>query len=138
MNNQIIKSIDEVKLGQEIGFTYSANHEIYKGFGTVQKISGQTVKINTGEKYPFTYSFRKLTKSNHVFILESKEEVNNFNQKRKEIREKVDKIINKYWENRIAKAEQEKKEQGVYNDGEVWVMDETGFHKSHTKYGISV
>lgn len=145
--NQIIKNVSEVKEGQEIGFSWTANNDAYKTIGKVIKINGNTIRIQSQlhvrgyeKDQIFTYSFRKITKQNHVFDNPNIEEINNFNQKNKEVRDKVEQVINQYWKKKIEKAEQEQKEQGVYVESETFLID---FGKGelvpqYKKYGISV
>lgn len=142
----IIKSVESISLGQEIGFSWSANHDIYRTIGKVVKISGNTIKLESQlnvrgyqKGHIFTYSFRKSTKSNNVFELspEGIYEITKFNQVNEEVQQKVNAIINEYWETKIAKAEQEQKDQGVYKSGEVYEITGNGLVHKYNKMEIS-
>ena len=153
--NQIIKSVEQVKIGQTIGLSFTNNNRSYKIIGKIDKINGNTIKIINNmyvggyePKHIFTYSFRKSTKSNHIFAIpddmneahELTKQVIKFN----EIEEQAIKLVidaaNRYWDDRIKKSEEKQKEQGVYEESTVYEID---FGKGelvpqYKKYGISV
>lgn len=152
---QIIKSVDQVKTGQVIGLSFTNNNRIYKIIGKVDKINGNTIKIINNmyvggyePKHIFSYSFRKSTKSNHVFAIpedmneahELTKEVIKFNDIEQKAYEVATNVIDKYWTERIAKADQERKDKGVYEESTTYEID---FGKGELvpqfkKYGISV
>lgn len=147
--NKIIKNVSEVEVGQTIGFTWTANNDAYRTYGQIVSKNGNTIKIKSEldvrgyqKDQIFTYSFRKSTKWNHVFIFEGADEIVSFNKSQGDYRQKLEAKINEYWIKRIEKADQERKEQGVYLESETFNINfETGRLEpiaDSKRYGISV
>jgi hypothetical protein len=140
----IIKSVDQVKPGQEIGITYTHSGYVYKKFGKIVSVKGNTIRIDIGEKYTFPYSFKKSTKGNHVFAIPQEQrdqiikEINQFNAKTQEVIKLVTEAANQYWTERINKAEEQQKKQGVYVESEVYSITGNGLKKEYNTYGVSV
>lgn len=143
-NQTIIKNVSDVSVGQEIGLTYSHSNYIYKRYGKIASIKGNTIRIDLGEKYTFPYSFRKSTKANHVFEIPTEQreqiinDIENWNKKTKETQEKITNAVNEFWNNKIKAAEQEQKEQGVYVESETYEITGNGLVPKFKTYGISV
>lgn len=151
---QIIKSVESVKVGQTIGLSFTNNNRQYKIIGRVDKINGNTIKIvscmhvggyESGRI--FTYSFRKSTKQNHVFMIplamneahELTKQVIEFNDEQQRVNAEIEKMVDEYWKKRFEKADKERKEQGVYEESTVYEID---FNKGelvpqYKKYRIS-
>ena len=144
MSTQIIKSVDEVKPGQEIGLSYTHSNNVYKKFGKVVSIKGNTIRIDIGEKYTYPYSFRKSSKWNHVFAIPQEQrdqiikEINEFNKQTEETIRLVTEACNQYWDDKIKRAEEEQKQKGVYKSGEVYEITGGKLEHRFNKYEVSV
>lgn len=143
---------DKVNIGDKLGIRWSANNARYSAVVQVIKIAGKTVTVKIVDKdvrgYPIGHILKmniyKPTKDNCLFKLDgigvysTIEGIDKFNNFNETYDRKVSEAINNFWKDRIQKAEEQHKKEGVYKDGETWLIDENGFNKVKDNYEVSV
>lgn len=143
---------DNVTIGDKLGIRWSANNARYSAVVQVIKIAGKTVTVKIVDKDVRGYqvghilkmNIYKPTKDNCLFKLDGKsaystiEGIDKFNNFNETYDRKVSEAINNFWKERIEKAEEQHKKDGVYKTGETWLLDEKGFNKVKDNYEVSV
>ena len=126
----------DLVMGREYGLAYTGNNYQYYIRVNVIGINTKSARIQT-TKSGRIWTVNKITKQNRLFELDGFD-IEKLSILEKAIRDYVAGKISEFWKEKIARAEQEQKEQGVYKEGETWLLDEHGFNKVKDNWEISV